>query len=365
MLTSYDFNGRYFRDIFKVFSMHDQELVIMSTSKTNIVMKTQGVEEGDLTTLKSMTGFTRVVKQGVRIKKFGPDIIQTHLFSAGILGILYGRVLRKKVILTRHHIDEHVQVGNYAHRFIDRASAKLADHVVVFSKAAKAWMVDFESVDENKITVINQGFDFSMLEPSPKEVDETRQNLDFQPENFNVVCIARYSKTKGQVYLVEAIEELAKNFENIRLTFVGPGDANWLIDLIDAKGLKKHIKCLPSRSDIAALIAASDLVVHPSLVDSFSQLIIEVQGVGTPLIATDIAAAREQIIDGVTGLIVPPRDSSSIANAVKLLYKDEKLRAKMGNAARDYVRHKFSLDRMYSEQVACYQKVLQPLPEGK
>jgi glycosyltransferase involved in cell wall biosynthesis len=226
-------------------------------------------------------------------------------------------------------------------------------------------MRDFESLDEDKISVINQGFDFSKLDPNGEEIEQSRSSLDFRSSDFNVICIARYSKTKGQEYLVEAVGELIREFENLRLTFIGPGDAGWLIDCIESKGLKKYIRCLPTRNDIAAVIAASDLVVHPSLVDSFSQLIIEVQGVGTPLVATDIAAAREQIVDGRTGLIVPPRDSASIANGIKLLYLDKELRERMGKAARDHVRQNFTLDRMYVEQMACYQKVLYPTPKGK
>ena len=294
----------------------------------------------------------------MRIREFNPDIIQTHLFRAGVLGIIWGKILRKKVILTRHHIDEHVQVGNYFHRFIDRVSAKLSDHIVVFSEAAKAWLTDVESIDENSISVINQGFDFSKLDPSSKEIEQSRLSLDFNPNSFNIICIARYSKTKGQEYLVEAVGKLITKFENIRLTFIGPGDSDWLIDYIKSKDLEKHIRCLPSRDDIASSIAASDLVVHPSLVDAFSQLIIEVQGVGTALIATDIAAAREQIEDGLTGIIVPPRDSSSIANAIELLFLNTELKKAMGIAAREHVRRKFTLERMYQEQMACYQKVL-------
>jgi len=364
MLTSYDFNGRYFRDFAKVLSRHQQKLVIMSTSRLEASKQSTNSEIFSLTISDSSSWLFSSVRQILRIRKFNPDIIQTHLFRAGILGIIYGKILKKKVILTRHHIDEHVQVGNYFHRFIDRASAKLSDHVVVFSEAAKTWLRDVESIDGNRISVINQGFDFSKLDPNCEEIEQSSLNLDFSPSGFNIICIARYSKTKGQVYLVDAVGELVTKFENIRLTFIGPGDSDWLIDYVESKGLKEYIRCLPSRADIAASIAASDLVVHPSLVDSFSQLIIEVQGVGTALIATDIAAAREQIEDGLTGIIVPPRDSSSIANAIELLFLNTELRKRMGIAAREHVRRRFTLDRMYQEQMACYQKVLKPQLEG-
>jgi len=364
MLTSYDFKGRYFRDFARALFQHDQKLVIMSSSRLEVSKESTNSEILSLTIFQSSSWLLTRIRQVIRIKKFDPDIIQTHLFWAGVLGLFCGKILGKKVILTRHHIDEHIQVGKYFHRFVDRASAKLANHVVVFSEAAKTWLTDIELIDEEKITVINQGFDFSELDPNSEEMEKTRMSLGFSPINFNIICIARYSKTKGQVYLVEAVSQLLKKFENIRLTFIGSGDSDWLVEFIETRGLTEYIRCLPSRDDIAASIAVSDLVVHPSLVDSFSQLIIEVQGVGMALIATDIAAAREQIEDGLTGIIVPPKDSSSIANAIERLYLNPELRKKLGIAAKEHVRRRFTLDRMYKEQMACYQKVLEPQVDG-
>lgn len=364
VLTSYDFHGRYFRDFASALFQHHQKLVIMSISRLEASKESTNSEILNLAISESSSWLLTRIRQVLRIKKFNPDIIQTHLFWAGVFGLFCGKILRKKVILTRHHIDEHVQVGSYFHRFMDRASAHLANHVVVFSEAAKAWMRDVELIDEEKITVINQGFDFSKLDPKSEEMEKTRMSLGFSPINFNIICIARYSKTKGQEYLVEAVGELVGKFENITLTFIGSGDSDWLIEYIESRGLSEQIRCLPSRDDIAASIAASDLVVHPSLVDSFSQLIIEVQGVGTALIATDIAAAREQIEDGLTGIIVPPKDSTSIANAIERLYLNPELRKKLGIAAKEHVRRRFTLDRMYMEQMACYQKVLKPQVEG-
>jgi glycosyltransferase involved in cell wall biosynthesis len=89
------------------------------------------------------------------------------------------------------------------------------------------------------------------------------------------------------------------------------------------------------------------VVIHPSLADSFSQLIIETQALGVPLIATDIAAAREQIQDGITGIIVPARNSEAIASAAARIISDIGFRTSLGNEASRHVRRKFDFMDMY------------------
>jgi glycosyltransferase involved in cell wall biosynthesis len=95
------------------------------------------------------------------------------------------------------------------------------------------------------------------------------------------------------------------------------------------------------------------MIIHPSLADSFSQLVIEAQAVGGLLIASDIAAAREQIIDGITGLIVPPRDSQAIIDAVLYLVENPDLAASMRKKAQVHVRNTFTWQRMVEEEIEC------------
>jgi glycosyltransferase involved in cell wall biosynthesis len=296
----------------------------------------------------------KIFQTVLTVHNFKPNIIQTHLFEAGLVGLLAAKITRTPVIHTRHHIDEHYLSGRFFHRLIDRLTAKLANHVVVFSFAAKKWLVEVEGIKESHVTVINQGFDFSyLLAPSKVDITHTSRTLGFSEERINVLCVARYSKVKGQDYLLYALKELVKNVPNISLTFMGPGDSTWLNELTEELDLTKYVQILTSRSDVSACIAASDIVVHPSLADSFSQLIIEAQAAGGLLIATDIAAAREQIIDGVTGLIIPPRDFKAIERAVLSLLKNPVLATSIRKNAPAHVQEKFTLQRMVEEEFNC------------
>ena len=121
------------------------------------------------------------------IREFKPDIIQTHLFQGGIVGLIAGKFMLKPVIHTRHHIDEHYQSGTFIHRWIDRVVAKSSDHVVVCSAAAKQWLIDVEGVDEKHVSVINQGFDFSYLSPSNEAIEKAKSELSFSENKLDII----------------------------------------------------------------------------------------------------------------------------------------------------------------------------------
>lgn len=355
MVTSYDLTGRYFRDIAHSFSQNGEILAVMSlagSKKPNWASTTPCL---DLTISNTRSRFAifRILRAAFVIRKFKPDVIQTHLFYAGIFGFLVGKLWRIPVLVTRHHIDEHYQSGTFIHRFIDRFLAKHAKHVIVFSRAAKRWLIEIEGVSASQITVINQGFDFESLNLAYIDIAAAKRNLNFPQESLNIVCVSRYSKAKGQNYLLHAITEVVKTIPNLTVTFMGPGDKKWLVELTQELGLEKHVRLLSQRADVPACIAAADMIIHPSLIDSFSQLIIEAQAVGGLLIAADIAAAREQIVDGVTGLIVPPRDSKAIAHAILYLVSNPELAFSMRATAPIHVREKFAHQRMYEEEISC------------
>ena len=123
-------------------------------------------------------------------------------------------------------------------------------------------------------------------------------------------------------------------------------------------GLEEHVRILSSRADAPACIAAADMVIHPSLADSFSQLLIEAQAVGGLLIASDIAAAREQILDGKTGLVIPPRDPKAIVEAVRFLIRNPELAKSMRQSGPPHVRERFTWQRMVAEEIYCLSKFL-------
>ena len=358
MIFSNSYNGAYPRDLAHGFFDAGIELGFISLSKAAIPewIDDHSAKEFSAKFGSNISLARKILETISVLKKYKPDVIQTHLFQGGIVGLITGKLMGIPVIHTRHHIDEHYQSGTIIHRWIDRTVAKRSDHVVVCSKAAKKWLVEIEGVNESHITVINQGFDFSYLSPSSEEIEKAKVDLGFSKENINIVCVARYSRAKGQNYLLLALAELVKTIPNISLTLMGPGDSEWLFELVKELELGQYVRILPSRNDVPACIAASDMIIHPSLADSFSQLVIEAQAVGGLLVASDIAAVREQVLVGVTGLIVPPRDPQAIADAVRLLIDNPESAMSMKIKAPPHVRESFTWQRMVNEEIKCIEQ---------
>ena len=360
MIFSNSYDGAYPRDLAHGFYDAGVEIGFISLSKAVVPpwINNHHAKDFSFQFGADISMARKVFRTVATIRKFKPDVIQSHLFQGGIVGLIAGKLMKVPVVHTRHHIDEHYQSGTYMHRWIDRVVAKRSDHVVVCSIAAKKWLIEIEGVKEEHVSVINQCFDFSFLSPTPEAISKAKLDLNFVPERLNIVCVSRYSKAKGQNYLILAIKELVQTIPNISLTLMGPGDSTWLVELVKELELEQFINILPARSDVPACIAAADMIIHPSLADSFSQLVIEAQGVGGLLIASEIAAAREQIIDGVTGLIVPPRDSSAIAKAVRYLVNNPDLAISMRRNGPLHVREKFTWQRMVDEEIECLKRYI-------
>lgn len=358
MVFSNSYDGAYPRDLSHGFFDAGIEIGFISLSKAEVPqwINNHAAKEFSGGFGADISLARKVLRTISVIRSFKPNIIQTHLFLGGIVGLIAGKLLRIPVVHTRHHIDEHYQSGTFIHRWIDRTVAKRSDHVVACSEAAKIWLVKVEGVKEPHVTVINQGFDFSYLSPTPEAIEKAKLDLGFSENKLDIICVARYSKAKGQNYLLLALNELVKTIPNISLTLMGPGDSEWLVELVGELGLRQYVRILPSRDDVPACIAAADMIIHPSLADSFSQLLIEAQAVGGLLIASDIAAAREQIIEGETGVIVTPRDAGAIAEAVRLLFNNPELAMSMRQNGPGHVREKFTWQRMVSEEISCLTK---------
>ena len=359
IITSSEWAGPYIRDNVLGLSKSGFKIVYISL---NGPLKIQLIENSLVKDISNEffhgdSVFGRILKVYKAIKKESPDLIQTHFFLAGLVGVLAGKLSQIPVILTRHHIDENYISKKPKLYWIDRLSAALATHIVVCSQAAKKWMVKVEKCNESKITVINQGFLFPEINTSTFAPIHLRKQLGFLEQSFNLICVSRFTPGKGHELLLDSFELIAREIESVKLVFIGHGEPGWLQSIVKQRKLDTSVKVLSERDDIFECILAADVVVHPSLVDSFSQLVIEAQCLGRPIVAFDIAAAREQIIDGETGFIVAPRDYIAMAEKVILLYREKDLCSKVGERAQSHVRLAFPHERMIKETVNLFSTI--------
>lgn len=163
----------------------------------------------------------------------------------------------------------------------------------------------------------------------------------YLPEKNNVLqilCVCRFHPTKGLEYLIEAISSLpAVIKEKIKLTIVGREDAINYSKMIKDKVRKYNLEDTISFRDeirevsrLMAFYKESDIFVLPSLYESSAACLVEAMFAGLPIIATDVGGVHEFIKDGENGILIPSKDSQSLAKAVSSLIKNADMREKMG-----------------------------------
>jgi glycosyltransferase involved in cell wall biosynthesis len=292
------------------------------------------------------------------LRKERVEILQTHLFDAGVVGILAARLARTPItILTRHHTDEVRLIGSRFHVGLDRWMAQKADRVVVFSHAVRNFMVSNERLPAEKIDVIYQGFDFEKLSATEEERQRVRAEFNLTSD-FVIGCVGRLFKIKGHIYLLTALKDLVKDIPHVRVLLLGGGNQAAVRNMINDLGLEGRVVFAGHRKDIAACLRAMDIVVHPSLTEAFCQVLVESMSVGTPLVATDVGGAAEVVTHGKTGMLVSAASPEAIYRAVLELYHDPERRRIMAAAAQGSVHKRFSIERMVTQQVNCYQRLL-------
>lgn len=186
-----------------------------------------------------------------------------------------------------------------------------------------------------------------------------------EPSSVPVVSFAaRLLKDKGVVEFVNASRLLQQRKVSAKFWLIGdtdPGNANTVsqseLDAWQAEGL---VECLGYRTDIASLFAQSNIVSLPSYYgEGLPKVLIEAAACGRAVVTTDWPGCRDAITVNETGLLVPVRDSKSLADALQRLIEDADLRGRMGQAGRQLAEDAFAIEKIVQQHLDIYQELLE------
>jgi glycosyltransferase involved in cell wall biosynthesis len=163
--------------------------------------------------------------------------------------------------------------------------------------------------------------------------------------------VARLAEQKGQRTLVEAAPLVLARHPETRFVIVGEGELRGELEHL-ALGLPFEFRGL--RDDIPAQLAEMDLFAFPSLFEGLCLAVIEAQAAGVPVVATPVGGIPENVRDGETGLLVPPRDPVALARAINELLDDPARAAELAEHARPRVFGRYSRERMVERTLALY-----------
>ncbi len=289
-------------------------------------------------------------------------LVHTHTSKAGILGRLAARIAGVPILVHTPH--GNIFDGYFSpwktRLFIaaERRAARWTDRTIELTPGGIEEHLGQGIGRREQFVSIFSGIDLKPYDEARARRAATREALGIRPDQFVVGAVGRLEPVKGFTYFMVAAANIAERAPQACFVHAGDGSEAGALRS-QAGGLNGRVKFLGLRDDVPALMAAFDVLVVPSLNEGMGRVILEAGAAGTPVIATRVGGIPEVVREGETGLLVPPRDASSIAGAVLSLAEDPARAAAMGQAARRFVAPKFSLENMVMRIETLYEELLQ------
>lgn len=290
------------------------------------------------------------------IKEFQPDIVQTWLFA----GNAYGRVAARwakvpHIIASERCVDE--WKSGY-HFLIDRFLMRWTDRIVVNAEGIRRFYVRQGLTDQSITTIPNA------IEPKPIDNSPTtkiRESLGVPLEVPLVGFIGRLWPQKRVQDLIWATDILRMSGWNFRVVIVGDGPRRVALKrFADALEIMPIVHFVGHRNDVPEIMRALDMLVLPSKFEGLPNVALEAMMAGKPVVGTRIAGTDEVVVDGETGILVPPQQPLELARAIRSILADPALGKRMGAAGRDRVLSHFSIEGMIAKYERLYDEILQP-----
>jgi glycosyltransferase involved in cell wall biosynthesis len=220
-------------------------------------------------------------------------------------------------------------------------------------------------VPERKLTLLGNGIDLGRFDPAAVTHDDrcaARAELGARdPDDVVVASVGRLVREKGFPELFAAAARVREHTPGARFAVIGGADPD-KADAIGADELAAAraigVRLLGARDDVVRLYAAMDIFVLPSHREGFPRAAMEAAAMGVPVIATRIRGCRQVVDDGVTGILVPPRDVDALAGAIERLVRDPDCRRRMGAAGRAKARPAFDQQRCIDITLDTYRRLL-------
>ncbi len=296
------------------------------------------------------------------LRKHRPDVIQAYLNTPNFWARLAGRLAGIRFILTSE------RSGDVGHSFVRVVLERVLQHfshlIIANSESVKSVLLQQIGVPPDKIRVIYNGVDVPKFSTAAdSELERLRCRFALGDQDFVVTLPGRLAAEKNHMCLVKAVECLGSVRDRIKVLFVGneldQALKQRLIAAIRHRSLSDHFIFAGRQDNMAAIYALSDVVVLPSLWESFPNVLLEAMAASRPVIASNISDNRKIIEHGVNGFLFASNDERELANCLDALVNSSRERlARMGEAGLVIAQSRYSIEEM----VHSYQTIYSSIP---
>ena len=304
------------------------------------------------------------------LRRLRIDLVHTHHVLDRLYAGIAARAAGIPVVTTLHNTTPPTRPHRGLRRRLGLASTgrlgdswtrRSADRLVAVSEAVLRAQSEYLGVPRERTVVVYPGVDVAELgRPAPDETLRALRNSLGLGDGPVLLHVGRLHEQKGQKHLLRAMPPLLERHPRARLLVAGEGEERGRLEaLVRDLGIGPAVHLLGHRPDVPDLLALSDVFVFPSLhKEGLPVAVVEAAAAGLPVVAARTGPLEEAVEDGVTGVLVPPRDPNALAAALAELLDHPERRRSLGRAGRRRAEERFSLAASARALEALYREVL-------
>lgn len=291
------------------------------------------------------------------------DLIHCHWSLAGIVGVIAGKLSRKKIVFMMHGAEVFVLGKNPLLKFV----LKNVDFLITNSTFTEEKTLEVYPVKNH--CVISPGVDVNRFYPQ-HNIPKLREKLNISSEAFFLLTIGKFIPRKGIEYLIEAMNSLVheKGIRDIQLRIGGRGPLKGkyqeLIQKYDLTEYIDFIGYIPDQ-DLPSYYTEADAFVLPSIVDDegdtegLGVVFLEANACATPVIGSKVGGILDVIEDGYNGLFANQKDSCDLSKKILYFYQNDTLRKLAGARGRNLIKEKFAWEKNIKNIIVIYKQLMQ------
>ncbi len=284
------------------------------------------------------------------------QVLQVQMLHATIVGVVAARLARVPVVLVnRQYTDEGYDNHGALIRKLDLSLTQTANHVTTCSAQVRDTILSQTTLPPERVGVIHNGIDLAAFDAAARAGSPF---WDRSWENGILLGTAgSLNPRKGHADLLHALARVLKVRPDVRLVIVGEGRERARLEaLADRLGIRSKVLLAGFQMDVATLMQHLTFYVHPSRHEPFGISLIEAMGARKAIVASAVGGIPDIVVDGQTGLLVPPSDPESLAEAILRLIREPEAAQRMGERGRARVEECFTISTVvdrYQELFSC------------
>lgn len=283
--------------------------------------------------LKKPISVSSILKVAKSLKRLNADIVHTHFIDADLMGFICSIILRIPHLITIHSFP-FPQKTSHCIRY--KLSSYFVKYLICVSNTVKEYLMQVAKIDQRKLILVHNGINLEKFSKNsnPSFKHKLKRELKIK-ENCKIVGnVSRLIKQKGHQYLIYAIPNILKYHPETMFLIVGDGQFKEELNRITQRlNVQNNVIFTGTRSDIPELIDIMDIFVFPAVNEALGLCVLEAMSMGKAVIAAKDAAMLELITNDEDGILVTPRNSLQIEDAILNLLNNPELCQQIGGMA--------------------------------